>query len=129
MNENFKLKLYDSINTTAVRWLTYQQRVNAKPIGIFNFDSKDITHMWFLHMLESYRVFNNYTEYYVDCGLFEYLYIRYIKKFKGARRKKKTDAVMIKVDIFIQELIGSFEENLALSPSIIKEIYREYWGK
>lgn len=129
MNENFKLKLYDSINTTAVRWLTYQQRVNAKSIGIFNFDSKDITHMWFLHMLESYRVFNNYTEYYVDCGLFEYLYIRYIKKFKGARRKKKTDAVMIKVDIFIQELIGSFEENLALSPSIIKEIYKEYWGK
>lgn len=129
MDENFKLKLYDSINTTAVRWLTYQQRVNAKPIGIFNFDSKNITHMWFLHMLESYRVFNNYTEYYIDCGLLEYLYIKYIKKFKGARRKKKTDAVMIKVDIFIQELIDSFEENLTLRPSIIEEIYKEYWGK
>ncbi len=129
MNENFKLKLYDSINTTAVRWLTYQQKVNAKPIGISNFDSKNIMHMWFLHMLESYRVFNNYTEYYIDCGLFEYLYIRYIKKFKGARRKKK-DYVMIKVDVFINELVECFKAGVPdIKPSIIKEIYKEYWGK
>lgn len=129
MDENFKLKLYDSINTTAVRWLTYQQRINAKPIGIFNFDSKNITHMWFLHMLESYRVFNNYIEYYIDCGLLEYLYIRYIKKFKGARRKKK-DYVMIKVDVFINELIECFKAGVPdIKPNIIEEIYKEYWGK
>lgn len=85
--------------------------------------------MWFLHMLESYRVFNNYTEYYVDCGLFKYLYIRYIKKFKGARRKKK-DYVMIKVDVFINELVESFRESVPdIKPDIIKEIYKEYWGK
>lgn len=129
MDENFKLKLYDSINTIAVRWLTYQQRINAKPIGIFNFDSKNITHMWFLHMLESYRIFNDYTEYYIDCGLFEYLYIRYIKKFKGARRKR-IDYVMIKVDVFIDELIESFKESVPdIKPDIIEEIYKEYWGK
>lgn len=124
-----KFKLYDSINTTAVRWLTYQHKTNNKSLGILNFDNKNISHLWFLHMLESYRVFNDYDNYYIDCGFFKYLYIRYIKKFKGARRKKNVDVLMINVDVFIQELIESFEENLKIEPSIVEKIYKEYWGK
>ena len=127
--DNYKFKLYDGVNTTAVRWLTYQHKINNKPLGIFNFDSKNISHLWFLHMLESYRVFNDYDNYYIDCDVFKYLYIRYIKKFKGARRKKNVDALMIDVDVFIQELTKSFEENLKIEPSIVEEIYKEYWGK
>lgn len=121
MDKNFNL--YDSINTTAVRWLTHLQKLHCKTLGIEKFNRKNDTHIWFLHMLESYRVYNDYNCYYLDCNLFDYLYIRYIKKFKGARRMKK-DGFMINVGVFINELTEAFNTDTF----IIEEIYKEYWG-
>lgn len=130
MKEKIDLfELYDSINTLAVKWLTYQHRSTCKALGIANYDSSNITHLWFLHILESYRIYNNYVCYFVDCGFFEYLYLRFIKRFKGARRKRKNEAIMIDVDIFVDELIENFKEHVPdITSSIIKRIYDEYWG-
>lgn len=121
MDKNFNL--YDSINTTAVRWLTYLQKLHCKTLGIEKFNRKNDTHIWFLHMLENYRVYNNYDYYYLDCNLFDYIYIRFIKHFKGARRMKK-DGFMINVGVFINELTEAFNTDTF----IIEEIYKEYWG-
>lgn len=131
MEEKIDLyNLYDGINTLAVRWLTYQQRTTCKTLGIHNFKSNNITHLWFLHMLENYRVFNDYNVYYIDCSFLKYIYIRFIKKFKGARRENKKDSFMIDVDIFINELLDAFKERIPnIKPTIIEEIYYKYWGE
>lgn len=58
-------------------------------------------------MMESYSVFNNYEYYYLDCNIFNYLYIRYIKHFRHARHYNKIyNPLMIEVDIFISELVS-----------------------
>lgn len=121
-----KLNLYDSINTQAVRWLKYNSDAHAKPLGIKNFMRHIKRHMWLLHMLSNYNVFTGYNQcYYVD-GLYqEYLYLRYIKKFKYLRyKKKKDDVLMIDAPQFIEELTCSFGK----PASIIDDIYEEYWG-
>jgi len=117
-----KFNLYDSINTMAVRWLTHLHKTRAKTLGIQKFSHHNDTHIWFLHMLESYRVYNEYDCYYVDCNIFEYLYIRFIKGFKGARRPKK-DGLMIDTRVFINELTESF----GVDTFVIEEIYKEYY--
>lgn len=117
--------LYDSINTYAVRWLTYNAKSHVKPLGIKNFNKKSTYHMWLLKMIESYSVFNNYCNYYIDGNFISYLYLRYIKKFKHLRYTincKKN--LMIEADIFIKELTESFGEN----PNIVLKIYNKYWG-
>lgn len=120
-----ELNLYDSINTYAVRWLTYNAKSHGKPLGIKNFNRKNTYHMWFLHMLENYSVFNNYCDYYIDGSFVSYLYLRYIKKFKHLRYTTNSKAnLMIDIDIFIKELTNAFHENA----NIILKIYNEYWG-
>lgn len=77
-------------------------------------------------MMESYSVFNNYDYYYLDCNIFTYIYIRYIKHFRHARWRTKTyKPLMIEVDIFVSELMSWFKQD----SSIIIELYNEYWGK
>ena len=120
-----KYLLYDSINTTAVRWLTLYQRDQCKEIGILKFNNS-VTHLWFLKMLENYRIFNNYSSYYINCNFWEYLRLRYIKKFKGLRRVKKNQNIaLIDADVFIDELTTAFQVDV----SIIGEIYEKYWSR
>ena len=117
-----KFNLYDSINTMAVKWLVLLNRKQAKTLGIQKFSRHNHTHIWFLHMLESYCIYNNCDYYYIDCNIFEYFYIRFFKKFKRARRVKK-DSFMIDVKVFINELTESFN----VDTFIIEEIYKEYY--
>lgn len=119
--------IYDEINTMAVKWLTYNSKVHNYKLCI---DFKnDSYHYWFLHILENFRVFNNYVTYYVDCGLIRYFIIRYIKKFKGARWHRKQKTFSIDVKNFINELINHFSIFNAIEndPKIIERIYNAYW--
>ena len=124
MEETYKL--YDSINTMAVRWLTYNTEKGNKKIGIKNFKKNNIYHMWFLHMMENYSIFNNYCNYYIDGNIFIFLYLRFIKKIKHIHYKLfQRNIKMIDVRIFIDELCLSFNQD----SKIIEEIYKSYWGE
>lgn len=124
MEETYKL--YDSINTMAVRWLTYHSKKSNTKIGIKNFGKKNIYHMWLLHMMESYSIYNNYCNYYIDGNIFSYLYLRFIKHFKHLRYDLfQKNILMIDVGIFVDELCSFFNENT----SIIENIYKAYWSE
>ena len=125
MNEIFDT--YDAINTYAVKLLVYNQQRHTRPIGINNFSSRDITHRWMLHMMESFSVYKGYATYYVNTNIFTYLYLRFIKKYKHLRlttNSKSNSKLMIDVNIFINELTETFGKK----PDIIKDIYNLYWG-
>ena len=126
--DNEIFSLYDKINTIAVRWLTYNSKTHKQKLCI-NF-KKQVNYYWFLHMLESFRVFNNYVEYYIDCGIIRFLILKYINKFKGAKKyNKKIDVLKIDVEIFINDLIEFFKFNgeKVQDSKIIEQIYDAYW--
>ena len=123
MEKNFDL--YDKINTTAVQWLTYNAKAHNKPIGIKNFFKHNLYHMWLLHMMQNYSIFNGYVNYYIEGNFFTFLYLRYIRKFKNLRYRFNKDVLMIEVGLFVDELISCFDN---VNPSIIEQMYKEYWG-
>lgn len=121
--------LYDSINTTAVRWLEYNTNLiqNSKSVlEILNFNRKDIRHLWMLHIFDIYSIFNGYCKYYTDSNFFTYLYLKYIKGFKRlGYHQNNINYVYVEVPAFIKELTEAF----SVKSSVIDEIYNEYWRK
>ena len=122
-----KLQLYDNMNSLAVRWLKHNADLHQKPLGIKNFGRHNYYHMWLLRMLQNYNVFTEYkSNYYIDGSFINYLYLRFIKGFKHLRYKTAhTDALMIEVPVFCDELAVAFNQ----PASIIEDIYKEYYNK
>ena len=77
-------------------------------------------------MLDNFYVFNNYNPYYIECNFIRYLILRFIKKFKGARKyHRNKDVFKISVPIFISELLKSL--TIKVNPNIINSIYNAYY--
>ena len=121
-----KLNKIDLINTTAVRWLYWNFNKYNKPIGLKDFSIRNKKHLWLLYMFKNYSIINKYCNYYIKTNIFIYLYLRYIKKFKDLKLYKKYDnIVLINADIFINEIIGTFNE----PANLLEEIYDLYYRR
>lgn len=114
---------YDAINTLAARWLVWNSKEKKKPLGIKQFKCKKLTHMWLLNIMNSFSIVSGYVDFYLDCSFWTYLYIKYIKKFKHAKRFKGQDVFLIEPELFAAEVCGHFGER----PDIVKYIYEGYW--
>ena len=119
------IELYDSINTTTVRWLTWIYKEHKKPLLLCDFNYRDLTHLWLIHMLEAFSVYNGYCNYYVDCSFFRYLHLRFIKHFKHIRMKSKYIYTFdIVINDFIKEILDSYRQ----PKSTILKMYNLFWG-
>lgn len=118
--------VYDTINTTCVRWLKYLADKYDKPLCIKKFDKKDKTNLWLLEMFRHYSMFSGYCDYYIDTNIFVYLYFKYIKKFKHLKYcSNNLDLEFIDTSKFIEELTTSCHQDI----NIITEIYDKYYNR
>lgn len=125
--------LYDSINTTAVRWLQYNSKMRKCPLGIKKFRRKNKIHMWLLMQLNFNSVYNNYERYYIDGSFLSYIYLRYIKKMKDLRyARKQEEYCLIEVNTFCDELVDAYNRqnpNSKIDTCIFEFIYDNYYGE
>ena len=114
---------YDAINTLAARWLVWNAKERKQPLGIKQFKYKDYTHMWLLNIMNSFSIASGYVDFYLDCSFWTYLYIKYIKKFKHAKKIRNENVFLIEPAVFSAEVCEHFGEQ----PDIVKYIYEDYW--
>ena len=76
-------------------------------------------------MMEAFSVYNGYCIYYVDCGFFMSLYLRYYKHYKHLRNSKIIPVFNIVINDFIKELVDGFE----VPKHTILKMYNLFWGK
>ena len=128
-NNTQKYNLYDSIIQNGVKWIcgcTESYGGNYTYVGINNFNRKDKTHCWLLNLLKVYKYFTVQHIIFVKTSLINYLWIRYIKKFRYFKKiHKATDNILL-IDpyLFAKELCEAHN----VDPSIVEEIYQEYCG-
>ena len=131
MEQEQKYNLYDIINTTAVRWLQYNSQIKKCPLGIKNFGRINYIHMWLLHQIRFNSIYNGYEDYYIDSSWYDYLYLRFIKKWKHLKKaNKKSNVCLIDIDIFCDELIAAYNnehEDAKISNCIFEYIYKDYY--
>lgn len=118
------LTLFDGINTLAARWLVWNSKANKQPLGIKNFKRKNPIHMWLLYIMNSVSVATGYQDFYLNCSLIDYLYIRFIRKMRHVKRTKNNIGVfLIEPKIFAKEVCENFNQ----TEDIVGYIYNEYW--
>ena len=123
-----KINLYDAINTTAARWLMNLAKTNGRPLCFYDFNKEDPSHLWLLNMADVFSVYNGYCDYYVHCGLFTYLYLKYIKKHKHLRRHTHEYIYKVKMDVFIKDVIDAYS-TYDIDKNEIVKLYNLFWGK
>lgn len=123
-----KISLYDAINTTAARWLMNLAKTNGRPLCFYDLNKKDPSHLWLLNMADAFSVYNGYCDYYVHCGFFTYLYLRYIKKHRHLRRHAYEYICKIKTDVFIKDVTDAYFVYGVDKAEIVK-LYNLFWGK
>ena len=118
-----KYELYDSINTTAMRWLAYHYDLSKKDILFYNYNDKTAFN-WLLKITDIFcRTYGK--TFCVVCPTWKYLYFRYICRFKKIRRfTGQIDFFKIDVQIFIQELLKSFDTSIDTIYNIYNTYYR-----
>lgn len=118
--------LFDNINTTAVRWLTWNSIKYNQPLGIKKFSRKNKIHLWLLHIMNSFSIGAGYENFYIDCSLIDYMYIKYIKKIHHIKRvNNKIDVFLIEPELFAKEVCEQFNKESI----IVEDIYNQYWSK
>lgn len=126
MLTNDKTNLYDSIDSIAVRWLTWNADVHKSALCIQNIDIKNETHLWLLEIFRNYSIINSYCTYYIEKNFFLYLYLKYIKKHKHLSFYKfKKEILTIDFNIFTKEITEYFNVDI----NTLKEIYNLYYRR
>ena len=123
MLEN-SFKKFDEVNTTACRWLVYNNQTKNKQLGVNKIKFNDQSHLWFIRTLCNYAALTEnliFTKNFVI-----YIYIKYILRVKAARFKlyHSNDIIFIEVSQFIKEIEDCFN-----SPDITKRIYNNYYRR
>lgn len=119
-----KYELYDGINTTAMRWLAYHYDLSKKSVLFYNYKDKDAFN-WLLKVTNLFCQTYGKT-FYVICPKWKYLYLRYIRRLKKIRFfTGQTDLFNIDVQVFIQELLNSFNTSV----DTIYDIYNTYYRR
>lgn len=117
-------KKFDEINTTACRWLMYNNKKDNKQLGVNKVNFKDKSHLWFIRMLCNYITFSEnliFTKNFVI-----YIYIKYILHVKAVRFKLYhcNDIIFIDPPQFIKEIELCFSDK-----DVTKRIYNNYYRR
>lgn len=112
---------YDSINNYAIRVLAWNCDNVSKDIILSNIigDGEDF---WLLCILRHLHTYKDVNIYFKENWL-NYLYFKYVKKFKFLKYKKNCFGFEVDAIKFTKEMAESFNENI----SILTKIYKQYW--
>ena len=115
-----KNKLYDTILTEGARWLQYN-RTKGKCLCAKD-AHLDAQYKCFLEIARSYAIYVG--DFAIDCPLWKYLYLKYIKKYKFLKRPQSTDIYYINVSQFLDELADFFGRPITIFTDIYNHYYR-----
>ena len=116
-----KYKLYDSINTTAMRWLAHLAKEHVVAIVYDNSSNEEF--QWVL-ILSQYLSKLYDCEFYFISSLKDFIYFKFIKKFYFLKRASKRNTYFeIKPHTFVKEIQDYFNINY----NIIDQIYNNYY--
>lgn len=124
--EKIDYGFYDSIDNTATRWLAWNQEKNGK-IGFACISANDEKHLWLLCMARNLYTYNE-KPIYIDTSVIEYLWLRFVKKFRFLRRyraRKNKEIYSIDAIVFIEEVCKACN----IVPEMIAQIYEIYYKR
>ena len=124
--EKIDYGFYDSIDNTATRWLAWNLQEHKK-IGFDCINAFDPKSLWLMSMARNLYIYSK-TNFYIKSSFFDYLWLRFIKKFKFLRyyhKKKHSDVFLIDAIAFIEEVANTCNA----TPEIIEEIYDTYYRR
>ena len=117
---------YDSIDNTATRWLAWNVQEHKK-IGFTCITGGRADDLWVLCMARNLYAYGEVL-FYIDTSFINYLWLRYIKKFKFLRyyrKRKHKDVFLIDAIDFVEEVITACKA----TPDVISKIYDIYYRR
>lgn len=123
--EKIDYGFYDSIDSTAARWLSYLLQTKGK-IGFTQLGSIDEEDLWLLSIARHVHIYSD-TIIYVDCNWLDFLWLRYIKKFKFIKHynsKKDKGVFLINAIEFEKEIAEACNTDIATIVKIYDAYYR-----
>lgn len=117
--------LYDSINTTATRWIAYHYDKSKCDICYYNYKEIDKSFLWLLRITNDFcKIYDKI--FYVSCSWTKYIYLKYIKHFNKIKYLRAPARIFsIDVKVFIHELTRSFE----VDDDFVIAIYDNYYRR
>ena len=124
--EKIDYGFYDSIDNTAARWLAWNLE-GKDSIGFTCINGVDESNLWLLSIA---RHLYTYSEkpIYLDCNWIDYLWIKYILRFKFVKhynKRKNNNVFLIDAIEFIKEIADNFKIN----EKTLEEIYDVYYRR
>ncbi|MDV3427648.1 MAG: hypothetical protein LIR50_11610 [Bacillota bacterium] len=116
-------KKFDTVNTTACRWLMYNRTARGVELGLKYVNLRDKSHLWFIRTFCNYSTFSQnliFTKNFII-----YIYIKYILHVRAIRFKLSDSnrICFIEVPQFIKEVEESFGKG------ITEQIYNTYYRR
>ena len=124
--EKIDYGFYDSIDNTATRWLAWNLNEHKK-IGFTYIDGSRPQELWLLCMARNLNIYSEKVVY-IKTSLFNYLWLRFFKKFKFLRKYRKhkhQDVFLIDGIAFIEEVAEACNATV----DVIADIYEIYYKR
>ena len=124
--EKIDYGFYDSIDNTATRWLAWNLQEHKK-IGFTCINASNVKDLWLMHMAQNLYVYSE-TLMYIKTPFFDYLWLRFIKKFKFLRyyrKRKHEDVFLIDAVAFTEEVTKACNT----TTDVIEKIYDTYYRR
>lgn len=122
---NINYNLYDSVDNTAAYWLAWNLQQKGK-IGFTSINGFDDEDLWLMSIAKHIYIYSE-KPFYVDCSFLDYLWLKYIKKFKFIKyywQKKNEDVFLIDAIDFIKEITIVCNVNVETIVKIYNTYYR-----
>lgn len=122
---NINYNLYDSVDNTAAYWLAWNLQQKGK-IGFTSINGFDDEDLWLMNIAKHIYIYSE-KPFYVDCSFLDYLWLKYIKKFKFIKyywQKKNEDVFLIDAIDFIKEITIACNVNVETIVKIYNTYYR-----
>ena len=124
--EKIDYGFYDSIDNTATRWLAWNLNEHKK-IGFCCTFGGNQQELWLLCMARNLNIYSEEVIY-IQTSIFNYLWLKYIKKFKFLRKynaRKHQDVFLIDGIAFIEQVA----EACGATIDTIADIYETYYRR
>ena len=124
--EKIDYGFYDSIDNTATRWLAWNLQEH-KEIGFTCVSASDPKDLWVLCMARNLYTYSEKVMY-INTSFIDYLWLRYIKKFKFLRfyrKRKHQNVFLIDIITFMEEIVTAFNT----TTDTIEKIYDTYYRR
>ena len=128
-----RLGFYDGVIRIVMTCLSYNNDEHDT-ICLDEVNLKDKNHMCILAIADVWSRAYERTPY-INCNFLQYLYLKYIKKFKGLKRIKSIsyfEPFSIKVPILIEDIYKYFSSdlfNFEVNKNLFSDIYNTYYDR